>query len=521
MAGPNMKRDQSLAGQSVKQGNYTVTYDQNGYATSARRDNGASATHTVQTTHANDSSAHQEAYQAAQRGDWDAVGVAINKVGMQSPNQYGGYDMAAANQYMQELQNQFGYNANDYYRGQYDSVYGAGAWDGGTGTGKPVYNKYSQNLVNNYNKTQSSAVGGAVGGAAGKVTGGSLAGGNTTGSTGGYGSFQEFLNGVGYNDYTEQTRKYIQAAVDNAINGYNRQIDTVNEDTKELARQAYIANMLGQKNMDQQLSASGLAGGMADSQRIGLQANYENSLNELEMQRQATIAELQLAIENARLTGDMQTAQELAGYLQQVQSQWVNYMQNQQQMENQNYWNNLNLQQENRNTARNWALTMLQSGAMPDEETLTAAGMTAAEAQTMLNYVRQQNAPRYTAPVVEPVETEEDRLIAAISAYSQMGDTPLSENEVRSLWNSNYDFSSIAAEIPALQQYYLANGEVPGINEEKAEQIPNKIIAEVQSRLMEEGYSADRLISILDTMVARGRISENQAVALGAHYGLR
>lgn len=53
---------------------------------------------------------------------------------------------------MNQLQKQYNYNANDYYQGKYDAVYGEGAWDGGTGTGKPTYNEYSQNLVNQYNQ---------------------------------------------------------------------------------------------------------------------------------------------------------------------------------------------------------------------------------------------------------------------------------------------------------------------------------------------------------------------------------
>ena len=153
MAGPNMKRNQGLAGQSVKQGNYTVTYNENGFATKAVKDGGKSATSTVKTTHANDSDAHRKAYEAAQRGDWDAAAAAANEIALQQPkNAQGGYDYGATNQYMQELEDEFKYNANDYYQKKYDSVYGQGAWDGGTGTGKPVYNEFSQNLVNQYNK---------------------------------------------------------------------------------------------------------------------------------------------------------------------------------------------------------------------------------------------------------------------------------------------------------------------------------------------------------------------------------
>lgn len=380
MAGPNMKRNQGLAGQSVKQGNYTVTYNENGYATKAVKDGGKSATSTVKTTHANDSAANQEAYTAAQKGDWDAVGVAINKIGMQTPNKYGGYDMGAANQYMQELQDEFKYNANDYYQKKYDDVYGQGAWDGGTGTGKPVYNEYSKNLVNQYNQKNGAQTGTQTG-----VPGMTeVVKGEVVNPGGQYGSFDEFLSGMGYDSYADATQQAIRAAVQQAIGGYNQQIEDTNEDSKELARQAYVNMMMGGKNLDQQLAANGYAGGMADSQRIALQANYENDLNALERQRVATINELQRAITNAQLTGDMQTAQELASYLQQIQGQWNNYVMNQQQMANDNYWRQQSIDADNQNRAREMALMIMQSGNMPDDETLSAAGISRTQAQALL-----------------------------------------------------------------------------------------------------------------------------------------
>ena len=164
MAGANMSRNESLAGQSVKQGGYTVTYDKNGYAKKAVKDGGASATSSKKTTHANDSAAHNEAYEAAKRGDWDAVGIAVNKIGMSTPDGTGGYDMSNANAYMKELSDQFGYNSKDYYDKKYEQAYGNGASKqsgtihgtggaaGGVGTAAvgPGWNDASQYLKDMY-----------------------------------------------------------------------------------------------------------------------------------------------------------------------------------------------------------------------------------------------------------------------------------------------------------------------------------------------------------------------------------
>lgn len=382
MARPNMKRNQSLAGQSVKQGAYTVTYDENGYAKSAVNDGGKSATSTVKTTHANDSATHQAAYQAAKEGNWDKVGTLVN--GLATTNEHGEKDMGAANQYMRELADEFKYSPNDYYQKKYDSVYGQGAWDGGTGTGKPVYNEYSKNLVDQYNQKNGVQTGDQTGTQTSVPGMTEVMKGEVVNPGGQYGSFDEFLSGMGYDSYADATQQAIRAAVQQAIGGYNQQIEDTNEDSKELARQAYVNMMMGGKNLDQQLAANGYAGGMADSQRIALQANYENDLNNLERQRVATINELQRAITNAQLTGDMQTAQELASYLQQIQGQWNNYVMNQQQMANDNYWRQQSIDADNQNRAREMALMIMQSGNMPDDETLSAAGISRTQAQALL-----------------------------------------------------------------------------------------------------------------------------------------
>ena len=113
MAGANMSRNESLAGQSVKQGGYTVTYDKNGYAKKAVKDGGASATSSKKTTHANDSAAHNEAYEAAKRGDWDAVGNAINKISDAGPvDAYGKHDLTDANKYLSELADEYKIHPN-------------------------------------------------------------------------------------------------------------------------------------------------------------------------------------------------------------------------------------------------------------------------------------------------------------------------------------------------------------------------------------------------------------------------
>ena len=214
--------------------------------------------------------------------------------------------------------------------------------------------------------------------------------------TGKYGSFQEYLGDTGYDDYADQMKSAIQASVDQAVKGYQGQIDTTNEQSDDMARQAWVAKRLAEKNLGQQLSASGYAGGMADSQKISLESNYQGQLTEIEKQRLQTVKDLEAAITNAQLTGDMQTAQQLASMLQQIESEWNSYVQsqkqmdasnywNQKQLDNQNYWNEQELAAQNKGDAYTRALTLISQGFMPDDETLTAAGITRAAAQQKLD----------------------------------------------------------------------------------------------------------------------------------------
>lgn len=255
-------------------------------------------------------------------------------------------------------------------------------------------------------------------------------------------SFEEFLSQMGYDQYTDATQQRIQAAVEQAVNNYNAQIEQTNKDSDELARQAYVAKMLGQKNLDQQLSAAGYAGGMADSQRIQTETNYENNLQDIENQRQLVIAELQRAIRDAQLTGDLQAAQELQAYLQSMQSNWLSYVQNQQQMQNSNYWNQQQMQAnqqqinaEQTATAYNRALQMLGMGIMPGTDLLSQANLS------------QQEAEAIRASVL--VE------LGGASGSTGRSGTAASSGVSRSSGGRTYDNGSLtASQVRQLQNYY-------------------------------------------------------------------
>lgn len=140
-------------------------------------------------------------------------------------------------------------------------------------------------------------------------------------------SWENFLDRMGGTDYEQRLRDAVNAQVQQAVNDYNRQIEQAGTSHEEAARRAYINKMLSQRNMEQELAASGVYGGMADSQRIAAEADYQNDLTDLETQYNDTMAQLRQAITAARLSGDAQIAERMANYLSQVQSEYRNYLQ--------------------------------------------------------------------------------------------------------------------------------------------------------------------------------------------------
>ena len=140
-------------------------------------------------------------------------------------------------------------------------------------------------------------------------------------------SWENFLDRMGGTDYEQRLRDAVNAQVQQAVNDYNRQIEQAGTSHEEAARRAYINKMLSQRNMEQELAASGVYGGMADSQRIAAEADYQNDLTDLQTQYNDTMAQLRQAITAARLSGDAQIAEQMANYLSQVQSEYRNYLQ--------------------------------------------------------------------------------------------------------------------------------------------------------------------------------------------------
>ena len=129
----------AYAGKRVQLGDWTYVFNDRGRQIGKVRDHGASANGTVASVHKDNSPAHRAAYEAARRGDWDGVGVWLNRIAMQEgSDENGQYDMEQANRYNAELQLEFGKSAHDYQKNKYEKFLReqqSGGAPGGSGGG--------------------------------------------------------------------------------------------------------------------------------------------------------------------------------------------------------------------------------------------------------------------------------------------------------------------------------------------------------------------------------------------------
>lgn len=122
--------------------------------------------------------------------------------------------------------------------------------------------------------------------------------------------------------YAQQQAAY-QAAAEAAQQQYLQMLPDINNSYDQSARQAYINNMMAQRDLPEQLSAAGIGGQGASESAIIAQNNaYNSAYTQNELARQQAIQDIQNAAANAYANAGVQGAQAAAElYLQQANAQ--------------------------------------------------------------------------------------------------------------------------------------------------------------------------------------------------------
>ena len=131
-----------------------------------------------------------------------------------------------------------------------------------------------------------------------------------------------------YAETLKRLREQMDAEVKQVTSAYEKQKDDVNRSYADMFRQLYIDRENSRKNMDQQMAAYGVTGGAAESTLLGLNTDYQNALREGERDRIDTVSELDRAILQAQLTGDIAYLEQALAMEQTRQNNYASVLQN-------------------------------------------------------------------------------------------------------------------------------------------------------------------------------------------------
>ena len=237
-----------------------------------------------------------------------------------------------------------------------------------------------------------------------------------------------FSGGGAYAKALEQQQAANKANVEKAVGTLSAQKTSTDKSYADMFKQLYLEKMKAKKNIGQQMAAQGITGGAAESTMLGINTQYADALRKGEESRIDAQSDLDKAIADARLTGDISNAQLAADSAKQQATSYANILQNLI-----NRQDNLDaVEREEANNAKAYAyqtaMQLLQSGNMASDELLSSAGISKADAASIVAAAKRKNAGAVTKPTAAQAEL-------AITAL-QNGDT---SSEVRTILEGYYD----------------------------------------------------------------------------------
>lgn len=311
----------------------------------------------------------------------------------------------------------------------------------------------------------------------------------------------------------EANRANVQKAV-GSLQDQKRDTET---SYANMFRQLYLNKMKSQKNIGQQLAAQGKTGGAAESTLLGLDTSYSDALRQGEQGRIGALGDLDRAITDAELTGDIANAELAAANAKERTDSYADVLRDLMDRYDQQNAQNTAYEREDADNARAYAyktaMQLLQSGSMASDELLESAGISKADAQAMVAAVAAQKAAakssgRTTTPSKPSEASAEVALAAALG-----GD---SSDNVRQILESYYGMPMETV----LGAYGYTGGTAPSEAEQLAARDKNFATwLNEANRLAEGGASVQRLAEILRNWIALGRITQEQGNMIAATFG--
>ena len=315
----------------------------------------------------------------------------------------------------------------------------------------------------------------------------------------------------------EANRANVQKAV-GSLQDQKRDTET---SYANMFRQLYLNKMKSQKNIGQQLAAQGKTGGAAESTLPGLDTSYSDALRQGEQGRIGALGDLDRAITDAELTGDIANAELAAANAKERTDSYADVLRDLMDRYDQQNAQNTAYEREDADNARAYAyktaMQLLQSGSMASDELLESAGISKADAQAMVAAVAAQRAAaKSSGRTTTPSKTR-----AAVSREILLSNG-YDEDAWRDL-EAYYGLTRdrIAQADPELSAaLQMSGGTAPSEAEQLAARDRNFATwLNEANRLAEGGASVQRLAEILQSWIALGRITQEQGNMIAATFG--
>ena len=315
----------------------------------------------------------------------------------------------------------------------------------------------------------------------------------------------------------EANRANVQKAV-GSLQDQKRDTET---SYANMFRQLYLNKMKSQKNIGQQLAAQGKTGGAAESTLLGLDTSYSDALRQGEQGRIGALGDLDRAITDAELTGDIANAELAAANAKERTDSYADVLRDLMDRYDQQNAQNTAYEREDADNARAYAyktaMQLLQSGSMASDELLESAGISKADAQAMVAAVAAQRAAaKSSGRTTTPSKTR-----AAVSREILLSNG-YDEDAWRDL-EAYYGLTRdrIAQADPELAAALQMSGRTaPSEADQLAARDRNFATwLNEANRLAEGGASVQRLAEILQSWIALGRITQEQGNMIAATFG--
>ena len=115
-----------------------------------------------------------------------------------------------------------------------------------------------------------------------------------------YDDFLSFISQSGYEDAAKKKKSALDLALEQQLGELETQKKKINDNSDELARQAYISYISASKDIPEKLASSGLNGGAADNLYLSVVNEYQNNYNEIGKDRQNKLYDNENDIINAK-----------------------------------------------------------------------------------------------------------------------------------------------------------------------------------------------------------------------------